>query len=404
MASSKRDKKRMSFILKKDEGEKRRLYKRAAQMRKAAREPEHGPKHRRDWSDADDWDGDNQPDRIQKRRRRGEGSLQDWAERLAVEEVSAPQPSDLAAPEVLEEAVVLTATSAGCRVRFADGAEQECMLPPEIAAFQRSELAVGDRVQVAFGDDAAPATVAQVLPRRSALSRPDSGPGGEYRERVIAANVDVVVIVAAVADPPLRPRLLDRYLIAVEYGGADGAVALTKTDLLAEEAELDDLYAQLSGLVRLGVPVVSTSTVDGRGLDELRALLAGQTAVFVGQSGVGKSSLLNSLDPGLELATQPVGSTHKGRHTTTASTLHELPDDTHIIDTPGIREFGLWEITRPALRGYFHEFDAYAPGCRFTDCSHLHEPDCAVKAAVEQGDVDEARYDGYRRIWETLRP
>jgi ribosome biogenesis GTPase len=124
--------------------------------------------------------------------------------------------------------------------------------------------------------------------------------------------------------------------------------------------------------------------------------------VLVGQSGVGKSSLLNALEPEHEIATQSTGRSNKGRHTTTCSTLYRLGDETQIIDTPGIREFGLWQLSRDELRVYFHEFDELASGCRYRDCSHCHEPDCRVRGAVEQGALSAARYGSYKRLVESL--
>ena len=147
---------------------------------------------------------------------------------------------------------------------------------------------------------------------------------------------------------------------------------------------------------------MTCSSTEGTGIAELRSALRGATAVLVGQSGVGKSSLLNALEPERAIATQSTGRSNKGRHTTTSSTLYRLADDTRIIDTPGIREFGLWQLSRDELRAYFHEFDELALGCRYRDCSHLHEPDCPVREAAERGELAASRYDSYRRLLETL--
>jgi ribosome biogenesis GTPase len=230
--------------------------------------------------------------------------------------------------------------------------------------------------------------VLSVLPRTTVLARND--PRNPRNERPLAANVDIVVIVASVHSPPLRTGLIDRYLIATQNGGMTPVVVVNKIDLLQNEQELDELKAYQD----IGVPVVLCSTCDGRGLEELRKLLEGKTCVFTGHSGVGKSSLANALMPALELRTGEVE--YKGRHTTTTSSLHELPGGTRIIDTPGIREFGLFGVDAKDLRHFFPEFEPYAAHCNFNDCTHTHEPVCAVR------DANLPRYGAYLRIYGSL--
>lgn len=250
----------------------------------------------------------------------------------------------------------------------------------------RLDIAVGDHVQ--FSPDRR--RIERITPRTTVLSRPD--PHNPRIERVLAANVDVVVLVVSLHSPPLRPGLIDRYLIAIERSGADPLLCVNKIDLEAPGDELKP-YAGI------GVPVVYCSAATGAGLDQLREALGGRLCVFSGHSGVGKSSLLNALDPNLGAATGAVSEVHqKGRHTTTGSRMYELPGGTRIIDTPGIREFGLWNIEPDEVRRYFHEFDDYAWRCAFSDCTHTHEPECAVKEAVDRGLIPEARYSSYRRI------
>lgn len=306
-------------------------------------------------------------------------------------------PGDGASAPDARQGVVVTLYSGSCQVE-SDGRLYACFLPSRLARDQQSAVAAGDVVRFApHGDDH---RVVEVLPRRTVLSRPD--PQQPRQERVIAANVDVVVQVSSVARPPLRPALIDRYLIAIERGGAEPLLCVNKVDLLAE-GEVAAALAELDVYREMGLAVVTCSALTGAGIDDLRAGLAGRTAVFAGHSGVGKSSLLNALAPELELATGGVSRRHaRGRHTTTRACLYRLPGDVRLIDTPGIRELGLGPMTPAELRLYFPELDDAARGCRFNDCGHTHEPDCAVRAAVGEGRIPEARYATYVRILESL--
>jgi ribosome biogenesis GTPase len=309
---------------------------------------------------------------------------------------------ELAAGEgsAAEGGIVINVASGRCRI-FHDGEEKDCLIPPQIATRQKSMLAVGDRVAVEPADGGN-WRIRAVLPRRTVLARPD--PLNPHLQRLIAANIDVVVNVVSLKAPPLRPRLIDRYLIATLRGGAQPLIVVNKIDLVPAEERTREL-APLDAYGRLDVPIVGCSTKSGEGLDQLRALLEGKTGALVGHSGVGKSSLLNALDERLQIAT---GGLHAhrgtGRHTTTSSTLHDLGGGTFIIDTPGIREFGLWNLDRETLRDYFPEFEEPSESCRFNDCTHLHEPDCAVKDAVAEGEIHPARYETYVRLSEDLAP
>ncbi len=220
--------------------------------------------------------------------------------------------------------------------------------------------------------------VSGIAPRRTTLSRKD--PGNVHIDKVVAANIDLIVIVSAVDSPPFRPGLVDRYLLAAARGGVTPILCLTKTDL-GDTAMADNFR----------IPVVRYSKPTGKGLDELRDLLEGSTAVLVGQSGVGKSSLLNALAGEVRAKTGEISeATGKGQHTTTASRLYELENGARIIDTPGIREFGLGTITLEEVQQAFPEFlDA---GCRFRDCRHKEEPDCPVR---EAGGI---RHSAYLRL------
>lgn len=295
-----------------------------------------------------------------------------------------------------DAAIVISVSSGRCRV-FCDGREVDCAVPPEIAARQKSALAVGDRVRVESAGDVHRITT--VLPRRSVLARPD--PLNPHRQRLIAANIDVVAHVVSVKAPPLRPRLIDRFLIAIQRGGAQPVIVVNKVDALDAAGRAEEL-AKLEPYRALDVPVIACSAKTGEGLDALREQVETKTCALVGHSGVGKSSILNALDNRLQLVTKTLHRRGTGRHTTSASTLYDFGGGTYLIDTPGIREFGLWDLDRTSLRDYFPEFEEPSEHCRFTNCSHVHEPDCEVKRRVEEGTLNRARYDTYVRLYNDL--
>jgi ribosome biogenesis GTPase / thiamine phosphate phosphatase len=230
--------------------------------------------------------------------------------------------------------------------------------------------------------------VAVIAPRRTALSRTD--PANPNRDRVIAANIEMLVVVAAIEDPPFRPGLIDRYLVAAARGGVQPILCINKIDLCAD-TEVANPWREM------GVPVVLCSTRTGAGIDDVRDLLAGSLAVLAGHSGVGKSSLLNALADETHARTGAVSEhTGKGRQTTTGARLYELRNGARIIDTPGIRELGLGRVTAAELRFAFTDFAAFE--CRFRDCTHRSEPDCGVRTSVESGAISKARYSSYLRI------
>jgi ribosome biogenesis GTPase len=270
----------------------------------------------------------------------------------------------------------------------------QCSVPPRLAREFAGALAIGDRVRL----DPPGSTVVERLPRRNQLSRKRSDrtrqSGGDAKEHALAANLDLAVIVAALADPPFHPRLIDRFLIMAQHGGIAPLICLNKCELGEPPPELA-IYAGL------GLTVVMASAHAGTGLDQLRAALQGKNSVLVGHSGVGKSSLVNAL---LGTATATIGAvgekSSRGRHTTTAAAAHQLDADTYLFDTPGIRSWGLWAIKPEELRDYFSEFAAFAGDCRYRDCAHRDEPGCGVRAAVEAGAISAARYDSYCRLLE----
>lgn len=297
------------------------------------------------------------------------------------------------------QGTVVSVYSGGCQVEHG-GKSVDCVLPSSLAAQQRSALAVGDEVRFAGEEGAAPRIVA-TLPRRTVLSRPD--PQNPRLERVIAANIDIAVLTISLRHPPLRPALVDRYLIAVERSGAKTLLVVNKIDLVPDPEERRRELEPLEPYRPLVLDILLCDARAGEGIEALRRALAGSTAAFVGHSGVGKSSLITALEPQLELTTGAVsGRSGTGRHTTTRSNLFHLRGGIRLIDTPGIREIGLWDLDLDELRAYFPEFAEAAQGCRFANCSHSHEPSCAVRRAVESGGVEPARYATYRRILDSL--
>jgi len=252
---------------------------------------------------------------------------------------------------------------------------------------------VGDEVEVAIGSGGE-GSIEDVLPRRSRFSRQKPGKAGKHKEDVLVANLDQVVVVMSFGMPPFRPRLLDRFLVIAEHNAIGAVAVVNKLDLAAPGEE-----ARFGPYERIGYPVVLTSAAGGRGIDALRGRLSGKISAFAGQSGAGKSSLLNALEPGLAVA---VGETSaavgKGRHTTRHTELHPLAGGGWVADTPGIRELATWRIPEADLDRCFVEMRPHLGACAFGDCTHAHEPDCPVKAAVAAGDISPERYDSYLRL------
>jgi ribosome biogenesis GTPase / thiamine phosphate phosphatase len=275
-----------------------------------------------------------------------------------------------------------------------EAGERLCIIDEGLQERDATLLAPGDRVLVEFeGEDA---IVRGVSPRRTRLSRP-GGPHARLKEQVIAANIDLLIIVTAAMQPPFRPGLVDRYLIAAQVCGVAPVLCVNKMDLVASEPEALSLYREL------GIDIVLASCVTGQGLEDLRRILSGKISVLSGHSGVGKSSLLNALDPELRVYTTEVSeSTRRGRHATTAARLYALEGGIRIIDTPGIRALGLWGVSPEELAFYFPELAEAVPGCKFRNCTHTHEPACAVREAVASGTIQEGRYQSYLRIRASL--
>jgi ribosome biogenesis GTPase len=279
-------------------------------------------------------------------------------------------------------------------VRAEDGQTYPChvrRLLKSLAIEGRNVVTVGDRVWFRPGGSAgAEGLIEKVEPRRGVITR-----GYRNRQQIIAANVDQVLIVSALAEPGLKLGLVDRYLVSAEMGGVRPVIVFNKADLvdLATYQWVVGLYALL------GYETVVSSVADGRGVDRLRALVAQGVTAVTGQSGVGKSSLLNVIQPGLNLKVREVSDwTFKGKHTTSTAELIELDSGGFVVDTPGLRQFELWGVVPGELEAYFREFRPFIPHCHFPDCSHTHETGCAVKDAVFWGQIHPGRYESYQKL------
>ncbi len=229
--------------------------------------------------------------------------------------------------------------------------------------------------------------IERVEPRRGVLSRSSRG-----RQHVIVTNVDQLLIIASAAEPSLKPNLIDRFLVTAEKAGIAPVICINKIDLV-EPADLQPLIGVYG---QMGYQVLVVSAETGFGMDRFQQVLKDKESVVAGQSGVGKSSLLNAVDANLELRVRAVSEENqKGRHTTTAAHLLPLTFGGYVVDTPGIRQFQLWDVIPEEVSGFFRDLRPYASLCRFPNCTHTHEDGCAVKDAVADGKLDARRYESF---------
>jgi len=382
-------------------------------MRKVRRQIKHNrePKQvrRKNWmpdsfDDLDELDDFPKRERIMPRgereRRRTLIALMEEAEEDQEEETDTDEGNPSVEEEVMgQQGVVTEVSSSLCRVEL-DGRSLVCGIRGSLSAEETgftNVIAVGDEVIVSE-DGVGRGMVEAILPRWSFLARPDVFYG--HLRQVIAANVDQLLIVASWRAPHFWPELVDRYLITAERNNLSPIICVNKVDL-AED--IVACRAALQPYLDLGYRVLFTSAVTGEGVGKLRKALHGKVTVLAGMSGVGKSSLLAAVQPGLQLRTAEVSEhSHEGRHTTTQVSLLKLAAGGFVADTPGLREFGLSGLRRAELVRFYPEIAAVARDCRFSDCSHTHEPGCAVKAAVESGLVSATRYHSYKKIYHAL--
>lgn len=260
-----------------------------------------------------------------------------------------------------------------------------------ISTDARHVVVTGDHVHIR-PEGSEQGIVLSVKPRQGVLSRTSKG-----KRHIIVSNVQQVLIVASAAEPEIKPHLIDRFLVTAEQAMLEAIIVINKVDLIdpAELQPLIGVYAQL------GYRVLLTSATNNWSIDRLRRIVSGKQSVVAGQSGVGKSSLLNSIQEGLGLRVQPVSNENmKGKHTTTTAELIALETGGYLVDTPGIRQLELWDVEPEEVAGLFRDIRPYVNHCRFPDCKHLHEVGCAVLDAVADGRIDPRRYDSYAHIVE----
>lgn len=291
------------------------------------------------------------------------------------------------------EGVVLEGTGGVYQVRTADGRVVDATMRGRLKQDGGVKLAVGDHIALEHDAIADAWTITRIHERRSQLAR--RAPGGRHAERVVVANVDQVVVVFAAANPEPHAGMIDRFLVIAESNDLAARLVINKCEL-ASSAAVDALVAPYA---RAGYQVHRTSVKAGTGIAELHDALAGRVSALTGPSGVGKSSLLNAMFPGVSLRVGEISaSVNKGRHTTVGAKLVPLPGDGVVVDTPGLREVGLWGIASESVVECFPELRARIGDCRFQDCVHDQEPGCAIREAVRTGEIDPTRHRSYLKL------
>lgn len=300
-------------------------------------------------------------------------------------------------------ALIIKATGSWYRALTGEGTTMECRLPGKYRLKDEemtNPVAIGDQVNLAVQDDGT-ALIREILPRKNKLLR--KATHGRRGVQLLAANIDQVLVVQSLLQPALKTGFTDRLLVSCEAYEMTPLLVINKTDLARTPVDKDRLKCFEDLYTGLGYRVLKTSIHDAQSLENLRSSLADRISVLSGPSGTGKSSLLNAIHPGLNLKTRDISRfSSKGKHTTTFAQLIELNRNTFIADTPGIREFGLVGIRTNEVSLYYPDMRPYTGSCRFYNCSHRHEPECAVRAAVDKGEISAERYKNYQNILGSL--
>lgn len=291
--------------------------------------------------------------------------------------------------------LIIRAQSGFFTVHTNDGRQVICQLRGRLKQGRRTGdiAAIGDRVSITVLPDGS-GMIDEIEERSHSLVRLDPRPRGDYQQ-IIIANLDQMMFVYACANPSPRLRMLDRFLVIAEKQGIPAVIVANKVDLVGQSAA----QALFGRYAEIGYPILYTSIEQNQGIDALRALLTGKLTGLAGPSGVGKSSLLNAMQPGLGLAVREISSAvNKGRHTTVMRQLIPLEGGGYIADTPGLKALALWDTEPEEIDAYFPELAPLVEHCQFSDCTHTHEPGCAVRAALAAGKIHPQRYDSYLRL------